>query len=77
MPDDKQWYLFDDSRVEETAPEGVSLCLGERWGAGGVAAACSAEVHVTGRLGSWAGEEGDSLCWVHSSGTLVVPDGAC
>lgn len=24
MPDDKKWYLFDDSRVEETQPEGVS-----------------------------------------------------
>lgn len=24
MPDDKKWYLFDDSRVEDINPEGVS-----------------------------------------------------
>lgn len=27
MPDDKQWYLFDDSRVEDTSPEGVSVSV--------------------------------------------------
>jgi hypothetical protein len=24
MPDDKHWYLFDDSRVDTVQPEGVS-----------------------------------------------------